>query len=112
RPRNRGNSTLVLKLVRGASAATAPGLKRIPPPGGASATAYRQPPVAPGVGRVPRSAAICTSIYRNFSGSLRSSGFIRKYAQEHKKDVRDLSRGPVALDASDWPRSETLAQSL
>jgi hypothetical protein len=51
-------------------------------------------PVAPGLRAEPRSAAICDPIYSNFLGSLRSSGFIRKYAQEYKKDVRGLSRGP------------------
>jgi len=51
-----------------------------------------------------RSAVICNPIYFNFLGSLSSSGFIRKYAQEFKKDVRGLSRGAlVALDAYDWP---------
>jgi DNA-binding NtrC family response regulator len=35
---------------------------------------------------------------------LSSSGFVRKYSQEFKKDVRGLSRGAlVALDAYDWP---------
>jgi hypothetical protein len=65
-------------------------------------------PVAPGLRATPCSAAICNPVYSNFLGSLRSSGFIRKYAQEFKqefkKDVRGLSRGAlVALDAYDWP---------
>jgi DNA-binding NtrC family response regulator len=35
---------------------------------------------------------------------LRSSGFVRKYSQEFKKDVRGLSRGArLALERYDWP---------
>jgi transcriptional regulator with PAS, ATPase and Fis domain len=35
---------------------------------------------------------------------LSSSGFIRKYSQEFKKDVGGLSRGVLlALDGYDWP---------
>jgi transcriptional regulator with GAF, ATPase, and Fis domain len=44
---------------------------------------------------------------------LRSSGFIRKYAQEFKKDVRGLSRGAlVALDAYDWPSNMRELENL
>jgi len=35
---------------------------------------------------------------------LRASGFIRKYSQEFRKDVRGLSRGALlALAGYDWP---------
>src|SRR4029450_8531951 len=64
---------------------------------------YRQP-VASGLPVLPCYAALCHSAHCKLSGVLRSSGFIRKYAQEFKKDVRGLSRGAlVALDAYDWP---------
>src|SRR4029453_4255247 len=49
-------------------------------------------PVAPGLRVMPRSAAICNQIYSNFSRSLRSSGFIRKYAQDSRNEVRATSR--------------------
>jgi DNA-binding NtrC family response regulator len=47
---------------------------------------------------------VCNVTYRKLSGVLSSSGFIRKYSQEFKKDVRGLSRGALlALDGYDWP---------
>ena len=40
----------------------------------------------------------------DISGVLSSSGFVRKYSQEFKKDVGGLSRGALlALDGYDWP---------
>jgi hypothetical protein len=61
-------------------------------------------PVAPGLRVLPRSAAFCHLTQGKLSGVLRSSGFVRKYSQEFKKDVRGLSRGALlALDGYDWP---------
>jgi hypothetical protein len=60
--------------------------------------------VAPGLRVRPRFAAICHVVHRKLSGCLRASGFIRKYSQEFKKDVRGLSRGALlALAGYDWP---------
>jgi hypothetical protein len=64
--------------------------------------------VAPGLRLLPRSAAICHITHGKLSGCLRSSGFVRKYSQDFKKDVRGLSRGaPLALDGYDWPGNRT-----
>ena len=60
--------------------------------------------VAPGLRVLPRFAAFCHVTHRKLSGCLRASGFIRKYSQEFKKDVRGLSRGALlALAGYDWP---------
>jgi hypothetical protein len=53
---------------------------------------------------VASDAASCHIIHGKLSGCLRSSGFVRKYSQECKKEVRGLSRGALlALDGYDWP---------
>lgn len=50
---------------------------------------------------LPGSATIIQS---KLSGVLSSSGFVRKYSQEFKKDVGGLSRGALlALDGYYWP---------
>jgi hypothetical protein len=55
---------------------------------------------------VLRFAAMCNLTHGKFSGGLRASGFVRKYSQEFKKDVRGLSRGALlALEGYDWPGS-------
>jgi hypothetical protein len=60
--------------------------------------------VAPGLRLPARSAAFCYITHGKLSGCLRSSGFVRKYSQDFKKDVRGLSRGArLALDGYDWP---------
>jgi transcriptional regulator with PAS, ATPase and Fis domain len=53
---------------------------------------------------LPWSAAFCHLTQGKLSGVLSSSGFVRKYSQEFKKDVRGLSRGALlVLDGYDWP---------